>query len=264
MIKDYFPNIKGLIIDMDGVLWRDSEPLGDLQAIFDRIVDLDYKFILATNNPTRTVGEYQKKLAGFNVEIELDQIINSAQATGIYLQEHYPKGVKVFVVGEAGLKTTLESYGVDVCDGDETGIEAVVASLDTQLTYEKLKRASLLIQSGCEFIGTNADKTFPTPEGLIPGGGTVVGALEIASGQSAKILGKPEPYLYEMAMKRLALAPEETLAIGDRLESDIAGAQAAGIHSALVLTGVSTLTQAHNYNPPPEIIAKSLTELVFS
>jgi len=262
MIVDYLPNIKGLIIDMDGVLWRDTQPLGDLPVIFDRIRQQGMSFILATNNATRTVDEYHTKLAGFGVSLEDWQVINAAQAVGIYLQEKYPGGAKVYVVGQPSLKHTLELYGLTIVNDHPEDAQVVVASLDYELTYEKLKHASLLIQSGCEFIGTNPDKTLPTPEGFIPGSGTVIGALELASGQQAKIIGKPEPLLYQMALKRLGLTPEDTLAIGDRLETDIAGAQAAGIHSALVLTGASSMQQAQKFLPQPEIISKSLEELI--
>jgi len=256
-------HIKGLIIDMDGVLWQDTVPIGDLEAVFNRIRDLDLKFILATNNATRTVQGYLEKLAGFNVYLSDEQVINSAQAAGIYLQDNYAAGTKVYVVGQPSLKQTLEHFGMVVCDDANNDIQVVIVSFDYKLTYEKLKTASLLIQSGCDFVGTNPDRTLPTPEGFIPGSGTVIGALEIASGRKAMIIGKPEPFLYEMALKRLGLSPSETLAVGDRLETDIAGAQAAGIHTALVLTGASTLEQAQAFNPPPEIVTQDFTELVF-
>lgn len=261
MIFDHLPNIRGLIIDMDGVLWRDTEPIGDLPAIFERIFEYGLKMILATNNATRTVTQYHEKLRGFGVELEDWQIINSAQAVGNYLQQKYPDGASVFVVGQPSLKTTLTNYDMRIVNEDELDVDVVVASLDFSLTYKKLSHASLLIQSGSLFVGTNPDVTLPTPKGFVPGSGTVIGALEIASGVKAKILGKPEPGLYEMALERLQLAPGETLAIGDRLETDIVGAQKAQIHSALVLSGASTLWQAQDFQPQPDIIAQNLMEL---
>jgi len=263
MISEYLPDIKGLIVDMDGVLWRDTEPIGDLPRIFDEIRRLGFKLILATNNSSRTVDEYLKKLAGFGIHLEEGQVITSAQAVGIYLQKEYPEGCKVYVIGEPSLKKTLGMHGLTVVEGNDGDIQVVVAAIDTNLTFDKLKRATLLIRSGCEFIGTNVDVTLPTPEGLIPGSGTVIGALEIASDRKARVIGKPSPLLYKMALERLRLRPEETLAIGDRLETDILGAQAAGIHNALVLSGASTLSQAKAFKPNPEIITQDLTELVF-
>ncbi len=263
MILDIFPNIKGLIIDMDGVLWHDTQPIGDLKEIFNRIDDLELKFVLATNNATRTVEEFLDKIAQFGVFLSKDHILNSAQATAIYLRENFGVGTIVYVVGQPSLKHTLESYGMIISDGNDNDCDVVIASLDFQLNYEKLKIASLLIQSGCEFIGTNKDSALPTPYGFIPGSGTMIGALEIASGRKAKIIGKPEPLLYKMALNRLGLSPEDALAIGDRLETDIAGAQAAGIHTALVLSGASTREQAKKFNQPPEMIARDLRELIF-
>lgn len=262
MIFDHFENIQALIIDMDGVLWHDTEPLGDLPQIFGQIQSQGFNFILATNNATRTVREYHEKISGFGVDLAQGQIINAAEAAGIYLSERFPRGTRVFVVGQPSLQQTLEDYGLKVVDMDELEATVVVASLDFGLTYDKLRHASLLIQEGAEFIGTNPDATLPTPEGFFPGSGTVIGALEIASGKRAKIIGKPEPWLYEMALKRLDVPPDRTLAIGDRLETDILGAQAAGLHTALVLSGASTLAQAEDFYPRPEVVAKDLTELI--
>lgn len=262
MAADILKNIKALIIDMDGVLWRDSQPLGDLTGIFHSIEALGLKYILATNNATRTVDEYHQKLLGFGVKIPEGGIINSAQAVGIYLAEHYTDGANVYVVGEPSLKHTLRQYNLNIVDESEKDVQVVVASMDLSLSYQKIKHASLLIQSGCEFIGTNPDRTLPTPEGFTPGSGTVIGALEIASGRTAKYIGKPEPLLYEMALRRLGVRPGETLAVGDRLETDIVGAHAAGIHTALVLTGASTREQAQGFNLKPEIITQDFTELM--
>lgn len=262
MISNYLPNIKGLIIDMDGVLWRDTEPIGDLPAIFDRIRESGLKLILATNNSTRTIDEYLERFKGFGVTLETSQVITSGQGVGMYLNDQYPEGANVYVVGQPGLKKTLSSYSLNVVDEEVQDVQAVVASMDFSLTYDKIKHASLLIQAGSGFIGTNPDPTLPTAYGFIPGSGTVIGAIEIASGTKAKIIGKPQPTLYEMALERLGLKPEETLAIGDRLDTDIAGAQAAGIHTALVLTGASTFQEAQHFEPQPEIIIQDLQELI--
>ncbi len=263
MISKHLPNIKGLIIDMDGVLWNDTQPIGDLPAIFQKISDSGYQFILATNNATKSIDEYHQKLQGFGVKLEDWQVINSAMAAGIFLKQKYPQGARIHVVGQPGLKKTLSELGFQIVSEDETRVDIVVASLDFNLTYEKLKHAALLIRNGAYFIGTNLDPTLPTPEGFIPGSGTVVRALETATESKAKVIGKPEPDLYLIAMQRLQLSPEETLAIGDRLDTDIAGAQAAGIRTALVLSGASTREEALIFQPNPDIIANDLTDLIF-
>lgn len=263
MISDHLPNIKGLILDMDGVLWRDMEPIGDLPAIFQAFKDQGLKVILATNNGTKTVDDFFTKLSRFGVELEEWQVISAAQATGLFLAEKYPDGCRVFAVGTPSLKKVLEEAGLTVVSDRHEDVQVVVAAMDTGLTYEKLKDAALLIRSGCEFIGTNPDVTYPSPEGLIPGAGAVIGAIEIASGQKAKIVGKPEPLLYQMALRRLGLKPVETLGVGDRLETDILGAQAAGVYSAFVLSGASTLEEVHQIPKAPDIIVKDLAELIF-
>ena len=181
MITDHLPHTKGLIIDMDGVIWRDSQPIGDLPLIFKKITGKGLKFIFATNNASRTVSEYLDKLHGFGVEVEPWQVITAAMATGIYLREAYPDGCRIYVVGQPSLKKTLAGYGHFIVDEMETDVQVVVGSIDYLFSYEKLKHASLLIQRGCQFVGTNPDVTLPTPEGFIPGSGTVIKAIEIAS-----------------------------------------------------------------------------------
>jgi 4-nitrophenyl phosphatase len=263
MISDHLPNIKGLILDMDGVLWRDTEPIGDLPAIFAEFDKQGLKVILATNNATKTVDEFFTKISRFGVDLEEWQVISAAQATGIYLAEKYPEGCTVYAVGTPSLTQILEDAGLTVVSDRREDVQVVVAAMDTGLTYEKIKNAELLVRDGCEFIGTNPDVTYPAPEGLIPGAGTVIGAIEIASGHKATIIGKPEPLLYQMALRRLSLAPEETLGVGDRLETDILGAQAAGVRSAFVLSGASTLAQAEQMEKKPDIITQNLSELIF-
>ncbi len=121
------------------------------------------------------------KNQNFGVTLEDWQVITSAEATGIFLNRKYPGGTNAYVVGQPSLKETLKIFGINVVDETDNNVQVVVASLDYSLTYNKIKHATLLVRSGCEFIGTNPDVTFPTPEGLIPGSGTVIGAIELAS-----------------------------------------------------------------------------------
>jgi 4-nitrophenyl phosphatase len=137
-----------------------------------------------------------------------------------------------------------------------------VAGIDRQISFEKLKIATLLIRSGVPFYGTNPDRTFPTPEGLIPGAGAILAALETACDQAPIIAGKPHTALLEVSLERLGTRPEETLMVGDRLETDILGGQKAGCKTALVLSGVSTRAQAQQMKPPPDFISETLQTLV--
>jgi 4-nitrophenyl phosphatase len=263
MILDKFSKLKALILDMDGVLWRDSEPIGNLASIFQRINSLGLKFVLATNNATKNIDEYLEKLAGFGVYLDRNQVVSSSQATGAFLSRSFPHKGNIFVVGSSSLKYTLLEYGFNHVDNPmDHPVLAVVAGLDRELTYEKLAVATSLVRSGVPLIGTNPDITYPTPTGLIPGAGTIVRAIETASEKEATIIGKPRPELFLMAMETMKVSPEETMAVGDRLETDIAGAQALGCLSALVLSGTSTLEQVRQWHPQPDLIVADLETLV--
>jgi 4-nitrophenyl phosphatase len=251
--------LHALILDMDGVLWRDKTLLGDLPSIFNTIDDLGLQVIMATNNASRSPAQYVDKLAHFGVKIESWQVITSADATAYYLKNQFPEGGDVYIVGEESLKKTITTFGFNP-DGNHP--VAVVAGLDRGINYQKMTEATLLIRKGVPFIGTNPDKSFPILEGEAPGAGAFLAALEAATGVSPVIIGKPEPIMFKLALERLAVTPEETLVVGDRLETDIQGAQNAGCFSALVLSGVTTSESAKLWQPPPQIISPDMTSLL--
>lgn len=253
--------IQSLILDMDGVLWRANEPIGDLPAIFKSIAQRGWKVALATNNATRSINMYVERLAGFGVTIEPWQIVNSAQAAARYLKKRFPQGGAVYAIGERGLLEALGEQGFSIA---ETGVLAVAASMDRTLSYNKLRTATLLIRAGALFVATNPDCTFPTPNGLVPGAGAILAALETATDVAPVVCGKPAPEMYHMAIERLGTAPEQTLVVGDRLETDIAGAQVIGCRTALVLSGVSSEAQAKAWQPAVDWIGTDLQTLAHS
>ena len=257
-------NIKALILDMDGVLWRENTPIGDLPAIFARIRERGLKVALATNNATRTVDEYLQKLDGFGVMLEPWQMITSSLATADTLAKEFPDGGAVFVVGENGIQRTLEERGFRpiIDPQDETRVVAVVTGMDRSVSYQKLRRATLHIRAGVPFYGTNPDRTFPTPQGLAPGAGSILAAIEAATDVKPIIIGKPQPAMMDMALEKLGTKPEESLVVGDRLETDIAAGQASGCKTALVLSGVSTREQAEAFRPALDFIVKDLSSLI--
>jgi 4-nitrophenyl phosphatase len=255
----FIPGLKALILDMDGVIWRGDQPLGNLPVIFAEFKRRGYQIIMATNNATLSDDQYLVKLRKFGVELEEWQIISSPDVAANYLRKRYPDGGPVFAVGEPGMIETLAKFGFYQGNQD---VLAVVAGLDRQLTYDKLARATLLIRSGALFVGTNSDRTLPMPEGLLPGAGSILAALEAATDVQPVVVGKPEPELYLFALERLMTSPAETLIVGDRLDTDITGAQKIGCHTALVLSGVATETAARNWQPVPDIIAPDLTGLL--
>ena len=251
---------EGLILDMDGVLWRDRQPLGDLTAIFREFTQRELKVMLATNNATLSADQYVEKLKGFGVTIEHKQIVNSSQATAHYLKRLYPDGGTVFIVGEEGLRLEL---GVQGFHPDDSNPVAVIVGMDRQLTYQKLRTACLLIRSGVTFIATNTDRTYPSPDGLTPGAGSIVAAVEAATDKRPIVVGKPSPEMYLIAMERMNTSPANTLVVGDRLETDIEGAQALGCLCALVLSGVTSLEHAYAWKPQPDCISADLTSLLY-
>lgn len=256
-------NIKSLILDMDGVLWRGDSPIGDLPGIFSRIQQMGLKVSFATNNGTRTPGQYVERLESFGVHAELWQMITSALVIADMLGRKYRPGTKLFVIGEAGVREalleknfnllTLENY-------DEA--EAVVMGMDRQINFEKMTAAALLVQRSLPFYVTNTDKSFPTPKGEIPGSGAWISVITTATGIEPIIAGKPYPFLLEMARSRLGTSRKETLVVGDRLETDIAGGQAAGMPVALVLSGVSSRADGNSWKPVPDLISENLAELI--
>ncbi len=254
--------IRGVILDMDGVLWKDMQPLANLPALFTRMHDLGLGVILATNNATKTNNQYIYKLGQFGVHLESWQVVNSAQAVAFYLRKRFPNGGSVYIVGEPSLKETLAESGFfHASDPSSDHILEVVAGIDYTVTFDKLRQATILIRKGLPFIGTNPDKTFPTPEGLMPGAGSVLAAIEAASGTKPIIAGKPEPLLFDLAIERLAITPEQTLVVGDRLDTDISGGQAARCRTAVVLSGVTSWQEASSWKPAPDIIAPDITSL---
>lgn len=251
--------IRGLLLDMDGVLWRDQQPIGDLPIIFAEINRRELKYTLVTNNATLSIQDYQDKLGHFGVQISRDQILNSAQATAHHLSQIYPGGGPLFIIGEKGMRDELGEFGFYASEDNPL---AVVVGLDRNLGYVQLKVAALLIRKGLPFIATNPDRTLPTPEGLIPGAGAILAALQAATDSAPIVIGKPSPTMYHLALERMQLSPSECLVVGDRLETDIAAGQQIGCMTALVLSGVTNPSQAAAWRPAPDKIAQDLSQLL--
>jgi 4-nitrophenyl phosphatase len=245
-----FANIGGLIIDMDGVLWHGEKPLPGLGDFFAILKERRIRFILATNNASLTPEQYVSKLERMGVAVNRSDILTSGIATALYLAEQCdPATTRVFVVGEAGARQPLIERGFaltglyEVKDGADqatAGADIVVCGKDESINWDKLATATLNIRAGARFIGTNADTTLPTERGLVLGNGAILAALQAATGVTPTIIGKPEPVIYRQALNLLGTNPAATVALGDRLETDILGAVRSRIRSILVLSGVST------------------------
>lgn len=244
---------------MDGVLWRGTESIGSLPAIFSKIQSKGLQMAFVTNNATRTVGQYLEVFQGFGVQVAAEQVHTSAKVTAQVLKEQHPAGGKVYIIGERGLQEALEDQGFEIADED---CLAVVVGLDRNLTYDKLKHATQLIRGGAAFIGTNPDRTLPSPSGEVPGAGSILAALEAATDKRATVIGKPERALLDSALKQLGLSAGQALMVGDRVETDIAAGQKAGCRTALVLSGVTSDAAARAWNPAPDFIEEDLEILL--
>jgi 4-nitrophenyl phosphatase len=229
--------IRNLIVDMDGVLYRGDEPVAGLLPFFSFLRRRQIRFLLATNNSTLSAEQYCGKLERMGVRIEPADVLTSSDATGDYLAGLAAPGTRMYVLGGDGMRDALVKRGFVVADDR---VDYVVVGLDRSLTYDSLRRACLLIRAGARFIGTNADPTLPVPEGLAPGAGAILAALQTCTDVRPTVIGKPEARFYELAMSRLGANPSETAAVGDRLDTDILGATHAGILSLLVLSGATT------------------------
>jgi 4-nitrophenyl phosphatase len=249
---------------MDGVLWHDNEPIGNLSEIFSVISSMGLMVTFATNNATKNVDELLHKLAFFGVSAQAEQIVTSAIAALSYISRHYLLTSQIYILGTDSLREQVRHEGFKVLDEpNPTNADIVLVALDTDINYQKLANAGLLIRAGAQFIATNTDKTYPTPHGLLPGAGTIVAAVAAASGQEPIVIGKPQPTLFNLAMEIMGTQPDETLCVGDRLETDVLGGQNAGCMTAFVLSGASTLELAQAWQPQPTIIAKDLSSLLY-
>ncbi len=253
-------NIKAVVSDMDGVLWRGDEPLPGMADFFQMLRDRNLPFVLATNNSMKAPSDYVAKLAKLGVpDVAVEHILTSSTTTVSYLKANYPAGTPVHVLGGDGLRQVMQAGGFTL---DDTAPKAVVVGLDTNLTYEKLKKASFLIRNGAAFIATNQDDTIPTPEGLAPGAGSLVAALKASTGKQPLVMGKPDAPMFEAALRLLGTNPSETLMIGDRLNTDITGASLLGFKTALVLSGVATRAEAEISTIKPDGIYAHLAALL--
>ena len=262
MNKFNLSKISALVIDIDGTLFRGKQALPGLAELFSWLHEHNIAHIIASNNATKTPEHYQKMFAEAGLVLPVESIITAALAAADYIKQNIHPGGKVFMIGEIGLRNALHSAGLKLVDDSSQEAEFVVVGGDHFLIYEKLKHATLHIQRGATFIGTNPDVVYPAEEGLIPECGATLAALTASTGILPTVIGKPSSFLFETAVQKTGSTPEKTAMIGDRLETDIYGAQQAGMRSILVTTGVDneeTITQKEIY---PDLVVNDLIALV--
>ena len=250
--------ITAAILDMDGVLWRSDQPICDLKDLFEEFSNRKVKVILATNNGTHSIDQYQKKMAGFGVDLQEWQIVTSSMAVAFLAKKRFANGGPIYMMGSSALKEALMEQGFFHTTDNP---QAVIAGLDWEFNYKMIKDTTLMIRTGIPFYFTNPDPTYPTPEGIVPGAGALLASLEAASGVKAQLAGKPEPFLFELAMQRLNSTPQQTLVVGDRLSTDILGGYEAGCTTIFVLSGVNNRNDLINWSPQPDFIIENICQL---
>ena len=259
--------IRGLVLDMDGVLWRGAQVLPGLHALFDLAEARGLGLVLATNNSSRRPEDYATRLAGMGLRLAPDRILTSSTVTGARLAREHAPGAGVYMLGGEGLRQALLDAGLRLLDaapgppGQEPQAEIVAVGIDFEISYPRLAAAALHLQRGARFVGTNGDPSYPAEAGLLPGAGALVAALEVATGRRAELMGKPEPPIFEAALERLALPAATVAMVGDRLDTDIAGANRAGFLSILVNSGVTPAGALPPGSPSPDLILGGIDAL---
>ncbi|CAN5859894.1 HAD-IIA family hydrolase [soil metagenome] len=245
----------GVVLDLDGVCYRGDEAIEGSRDAVDALRAAGIGVIYATNNATRTPEQSAGKLRDLGFSAAPDEIMTSAVAAADLLEP----GTRCMVIGMQGLRDAVTARGCELVD-DPAATDVVLTGLDSDLTYDKLVRGTRALLAGARFIASNADRSYPAADGISPGAGVIMVALETATGRSAEIAGKPEATLFEAAAARL---PDgNVLMIGDKVETDIAGAAALGWDTGLVLTGVTDAESARDADPAPTYVADDLAALV--
>ena len=255
-----------LVLDLDGCVWTGGEPIdGSVEAIA-ALREAGKRIAFVTNNPRGSAEDYVQRLWGIGVQASVADVVTVGGALQHLLAETRG-GRTAYVLGTAALRQHVEDAGVKVLNGTDLASRAdlVVVGGTDDLVYDDLRVATLALGRGADFLATSRDPTHPMPDGLWPGTGAIVAALEYASERKAAIVGKPEPRLVLTAVDRMG--DGRTLAVGDRLDTDVAGAAKAGVDAALVLSGGTSAAQAEAADgdePKPIAVAANLAALVLA
>jgi glycerol-1-phosphatase len=245
------------LFDLDGVIYRGDEVVPGAPEAVARLRQMGKGIAFVTNNSGRTPDDVATKLTGLGVPATPADVETSALVTAALLGS---RGVSdAFVVGERGIRQALKDEGIAILDGDVQQAESVVVGWDRLADYTKLRIASLLVQRGSAFVATNDDASYPAPDGNWPGAGALLAAIETTTGRRAEVIGKPHPPIMLAALERAGGG--RPLVIGDRLETDIAGAVGLAWDSMLVLTGISDAAAAAASPVAPTWVAEDLSGL---
>ena len=248
--------VRLVIFDLDGVIYRGHEPIRGARELVDELHQAGVVVRFATNNSMVARAGYVERLASMGIATAVDEIVTSTSATVEYLRRHAPEVRSVLGVGADGMRTEFREAGFEVLMSDDASLadhdggtlardfDAVVVGLDPHLDYRRLAVAMRAVGDGARAIATNADARYPTAVGFLPGAGSIVAALNTATGVEAEVIGKPSPAMFEAILEAAGVDASEAVVVGDNPDADIVGARRAGCRSILVLTGVADAEMA--------------------
>ena len=253
-----------VILDLDGCVWVGGEPTDRAVEAIATLRRAGKGVAFVTNDPRSTDEDFVAKLWAMGIQASLRDVVTVGSALQHLLAETR-QGRSAFVIGSEATWSHVSDAGLKVMNGTDLASRAqvVVVSGTDHLSYDDLRDASLAVRRGADLIATSRDPTYPMPDGLWPGTGAILAAVECATGASAAVVGKPEPQLFLTALDRLGDRP--TLAVGDRLDADVTAAARAGLDAALVLTGGTSREDVAKWpaeSPQPTAVADTLAALV--
>ncbi|MEC5399729.1 HAD-IIA family hydrolase [Uliginosibacterium sp. H1] len=251
-------NVKGVICDMDGVIYRGKQLIPGALDFVQRLLANKTPFLFLTNNAEQTPLDLKLKLEHLGIGgLTEDNFITAAMATAMFLRNQKPHGT-AYVVGGGGLMAELYKVGFSIT---ESNPDYVVVAKSTSFNFEQLRRAVRLIDQGAKFIGTNPDMIDPVEGGLEPAAGTLLAAISAATGKRPYIVGKPNSLMMMLAARKLGLHPEEAVMVGDRMDTDVVGGLEAGMKTALVLSGVTTPEIMAHFPYRPDHVFNNVGEI---
>lgn len=250
-------NRKAYLIDLDGTLYRGSEPIPHAAEFLDYLNEHKRRYLLVTNCPEHSPGEIRDKLQSMEIRVELSNILTAGQATAAYLSR-IKAGARIYAVGSEALEAELASWGLKLVAEQP---EFVVVGFDRKFTYEKMERASYWIRKGARYICTNPDPTVPCRDDLVPHTGALAASIQAASGVTPVYIGKPGKYMLEEALLRLDCHKRTSCIVGDRLDTDVLMGVNHEVASYLVLTGATDRLMVQESHIKPTKVFADLREL---
>ncbi len=252
---------KFFLLDMDGTIYLDNELFDGTLDFLQKVRSIGGKYLFVTNNSSKSVDAYVKKLNAMGIEANGDNFLTSTDATVLYLKENYP-GRKFYAMGTKSFVKQLKDENIDVVTDICDGIFGVIISNDNELDFKKLNDVCKLLTEGVSaYIATNPDWVCPTSFGYVPDCGSFAWMLEKATGKKPLFIGKPKPEMLNLAIKKYGYSKDEALMVGDRVYTDIAAGYNADIDTVFVLSGEGTIADAENTDTKPTYIMKNIREL---